>query len=418
MKPNIKQIQNKIYYWLFIALAFFIPVYDKVSALIIALLLLNWILEGQFRQKFRLVLTNKQRRTIFLFSTLYFAYLLGMTYTANWEYGLFDLETKLSILVFPLLFSSIDFQVLRDRLWHFLVAFLAGNLLTTIILLIHATINYYDSKSTSEFFYGGLSWFHHASYIAMFLVFSVGIICYHLLTEYKAFSKRLKIILISLLIYFSQFIILLSSKAGLLSLAIILVSTIGFVFYQKKYIKGFLFILIVVAVFWSAFNFLPTVSSRINSAQDALTNENLGKDTRNSTGERILIWQSAVQIIKENFLFGVGTGDVKDRLLWEYNKNEITTAYELKLNAHNQYLQTYIAIGMFGFLILIATLLLPFISAIKKRQIILLLFLFLFSFNLLFESMLERQAGVVFYAFFNGLLFFYLNEREIDKIET
>ncbi|MEZ5198704.1 MAG: hypothetical protein R2764_20660 [Bacteroidales bacterium] len=63
------------------------------------------------------------------------------------------------------------------------------------------------------------------------------------------------------------------------------------------------------------------------------------------------------------------------------------------------------------FFFLLITLLFPFIMAIKKKHAIFLLFIMLFSFNLLFESMLERQAGVVFYAFFNGLLFYYMNDN-------
>ena len=415
MNSKFNQIQIKIYYWLFIALAFFIPVYDKVSALIIALLLLNWILEGRFRKRFRLVKSNKQRQRIFFLSGLYFAYLLGMAYTSNWEYGLFDLETKLSILIFPLLFSTINAQVLRKRLNHFLFAFLAGNLLNTIVLLIHATVNYLASQSASEFFYGGLSWYHHASYIAMFLVFSVGILCYYLLSDSQSLSKWQKTISVILLIHFSMFVILLSSKAGLISLILLLISAIGYVIYQKNYIKGFVLLFVVAGVFWSAFSFLPTVNSRINSAQEALSNDKLDKDTRNSTGERMLIWKSSVQIIKEHFVFGVGTGDVKDRLLWEYTKNDITTAIKLKLNAHNQYLQTSIALGILGLLVLVLTLLFPFMIAVKNKQMILLLLLVLFGFNLLFESMLERQAGVVFYAFFNGLLFFNFTESKIQN---
>jgi hypothetical protein len=57
----------------------------------------------------------------------------------------------------------------------------------------------------------------------------------------------------------------------------------------------------------------------------------------------------------------------------------------------------------------------PLISAIKKRAVMSMLFLIIVGFNLLFESMLERQAGVVFYAFFNSLLYLhYLNENLKD----
>jgi len=131
----------------------------------------------------------------------------------------------------------------------------------------------------------------------------------------------------------------------------------------------------------------------------------ISANTSDGTSERILIWKTSFEIIRENFLFGVGTGDIKDELMRKYNEKKMTTAYNLKLNAHNQYLQSFIATGFLGFIIFLSSLILPAIIAIRQKNIIYLMFIFLVAFNFLFESMLEVQAGVVFYAFFNSLLF-------------
>ena len=84
----------------------------------------------------------------------------------------------------------------------------------------------------------------------------------------------------------------------------------------------------------------------------------------------------------------------------------------MRLNAHDQYLQTYIALGIFGTLLLIINLLVPGWFAIRRIHFIYFSFLAVFAFNILFESMLEVQAGVIYYGFFNALLFF---GWEIDK---
>jgi O-antigen ligase len=114
-------------------------------------------------------------------------------------------------------------------------------------------------------------------------------------------------------------------------------------------------------------------------------------------------------------LFGVGTGDANDILLQSYKSKDYAGILENRLNAHNQYLQTYIAVGIPGFLVLILMLFIPLIQSFRTGNILFLLLLVLVSFNLLFESMFERQAGVVFYAFFNGLFFctMYMEKREI-----
>jgi len=80
-------------------------------------------------------------------------------------------------------------------------------------------------------------------------------------------------------------------------------------------------------------------------------------------------------------------------------------AFKLELNAHNQYLQTMITLGIIGLIVLLLNLILPALYSMEQKHYLYLVFLILIGFNLLFESMLETQAGVVFYAFFNAYLF-------------
>ena len=174
-------------------------------------------------------------------------------------------------------------------------------------------------------------------------------------------------------------------------------------------------LIIYALTLWGSSTYLTVTSSRLSKAQQAISSNDLDKNSTESTTERLLIWQSAVSVIKENVLVGVGTGDTNDALLKTYKTNQYSGALESRLNAHNQYLQTFIAIGIIGFLALMSMLFIPLYTALKKRDILYLLLLLLICFNLLFESMFERQAGVVFYAFFNGLFFFYMfTEGKLD----
>ena len=412
MNKDRTYIHNRLYYFLFLILSFSIPLYDRVVALAILLILINWLIEGRFRQKFQLVKFHRFRLYIILFSVLYFAYLSGLLYSKNQDYGLFDIQIKLSLFLFPLIFATIDFNILKGRFSHFLYAFAVGCFLSTIILMVHSFVSFLETKSISEFFYGKLAWYIHASYIAMFLVFAVGLITYYLQIKYERASFIKKIILVFLLTYFFIFIIMLSSKAGIISLAFVLLFNIGYVYYKKQFAKGTVLLIILIVAFYGVINAFSVTAKRLSAAQGTINSEKIEKDTHESTAERLLIWKSSLNIIKDNFLFGVGTGDVKDHLLTEYKNRQISNAYQHKLNAHNQYLQTFISIGVFGFLILIACLVFPAFLSIKKQNVLYLLFLFLISFNFLFESMLERQAGVVFYAFFNSLLFYFMVEKK------
>lgn len=143
-------------------------------------------------------------------------------------------------------------------------------------------------------------------------------------------------------------------------------------------------------------------------------NNVIDNTTTESSKVRLLIWQTSAEIIKDNFLFGVGTGDVKDVLMSKYKEKGLTGAYKENLNAHNQFLQTFIALGLPGILLLLASFVFPFILAIKTRNYIYLAFLIIVFINFLTESMLETIAGVMFYAFFNSLLIVNIHRIELS----
>lgn len=170
-------------------------------------------------------------------------------------------------------------------------------------------------------------------------------------------------------------------------------------------IYSFLGILVLGCIFYFTTDMLQ---ARVSLAFKAfqLSKEELfekhGHSTE-STEVRLMIWHVAGKEI-QNHPLGVGTGDAKYVLLEKYKEFGMTGAYNAKLNCHNQYYETALAIGVHGLLVLIIFLMYLLISAIKKRNFILLWIVVIVILNLFFESMFETQAGVVFFVFFTGLL--------------
>jgi O-antigen ligase len=111
------------------------------------------------------------------------------------------------------------------------------------------------------------------------------------------------------------------------------------------------------------------------------------------------------KLLQKTQLLGVGTGDVKDALISEYDKQTVDEFTIKKLNAHNQYLQTFIALGLAGILVLLILLCTITILLGYNKMYDGTLLTVIIAFNMLFESMLETQAGVVFIAFFLMLYF-------------
>jgi O-antigen ligase len=133
------------------------------------------------------------------------------------------------------------------------------------------------------------------------------------------------------------------------------------------------------------------------------------KEEPNSTNIRINIWSNAVQLISRNLFFGVGTGDIKEELVKVYTENHYEYGIRERISPHNQFLHTGVILGIIGVAILLLQLVVPAWLAFKYREWLYFFFLAVIFLNCLTESMLEREAGILFFTAFNSC--FYLRLR-------
>jgi hypothetical protein len=133
------------------------------------------------------------------------------------------------------------------------------------------------------------------------------------------------------------------------------------------------------------------------------------KVSRNTRGhsvfQRFELWKAATEIIKNNFWFGVGTGDmvnVYDKQLREMNSDLAGQ----KLRSHNQYLSIFSAFGLIGFLIFVCFLIYPAIINASYKDFYFLSFFIILCLSMINEDTIESQAGVTFFAFFYSFLMF------------
>ncbi len=416
-KPEIKipfAIAAKSFF--FMSFCFFLPLSKIVSSYIIAAIFISWLLEGKFIYRFKLVFKEKRRLFLFSLSIVYLLYLIGLLYTKNFAYAGFDLQVKLSLFLFPLLFATADYKYYtNEKIGDYINLFGDGLLFASIICLGVAAYKYFfGDHDSSNFLYAKLSGAlnFHPSYMAMYLNFAIMTVLTMMFSEIYYVSKQVSIIKIVL---FSIVIIMLSSKAGILSMILTYMIFIVYLIIKLKKVKlGLIMILTVIVSCVGVFTLVPSAYNRLKQGFDvASKNKKDLKDEGESTSDRILIWNASSEIIKDNFWIGVGTGDVKDKLLEKYKEKNYMYAYERKLNSHNQFLQTFITLGVFGFVALLASLIIPLIFAIKRNNLVHVFFLIIFIVNILVESMLENQAGVVFYAFFASFLLMVSFKRTI-----
>ena len=123
-----------------------------------------------------------------------------------------------------------------------------------------------------------------------------------------------------------------------------------FQYFEKQKIKPLLVILIVIpTIFFSAYQASSLFQVRVDLALSEALNyyENMGAITENSSvGLRLSFTVNSWEIITNNPLFGVGTGDFPN----EYSKvSEINSpALRLTKNPHNMYVLILVQFGLIG----------------------------------------------------------------------
>lgn len=353
-----------------------------------------------------------------LMAGLYLFYSLGMIWTSDRVAGGQAIETMFSLLLFPILFSfSTEFfrkQTLNILLFFILGCFIAslscifvafwesisieaGRLVFNPIDQVYAGWEY----GGSHFKYTNLSLVLHPTYFSCYLLFSV-ICCIQILRNGTLTDKRIIYGLYLSIPFFLVMIYLLSSKSGIICAILCVIFYTGTLARRQKILRSKVLVLLSGFVLV----FLALQNPRFFSITEAIKNPERVSDfsENGSVISRVHIWRAGVEIIEKNFLTGVGTGDSNAELVKQYEIYHLSDPLRLKANAHNQYFETFIDLGIGGFLLLLSLFIYPAIKALTRKNILFLSFLFILSFNFLFETMLNKMSAAIFLGFFYCLL--------------
>ncbi|MBL0343207.1 MAG: O-antigen ligase family protein [Bacteroidetes bacterium] len=399
---NLDSIQVAIKLWRGYSLmltALLIPFYPKFLTLLIVICFFLWLFEKKEESVKENLLNNKP--LLFLIS-FYLLHIVGLLWTSNFKYAGLDLQIKLPLLLFPLIFST---KISIENISAKLVRLFNFSLLIAVLFcLLRSSWCYYEN-GINLFFYKDFSFFVHPGYFSMFLCFGSASLLYNRLREQdSSMLQKSSVMDWVMLVMFSFAILLLASKAGvfvqlfLLSFGLIQVIR-KFVTENLKSILGLLLILLCT-IYFGLFSSLT--SGRMNELKTAVATES--SHQVHSSGMRLQAWQSAMELIAENPILGSGTGDVKDKLIAVYQIKGFNEIFVLKLNAHNQFLQSFAGLGIFAFLLLTLTFGLAFSNSIKAGNLLLSAFIVIVVLNMMVEAVLEVTAGSVFISFVFSLL--------------
>ncbi len=394
MLEKLKQLYLNFSFIFPLLIAFLLP-FGINYGIIIAFWLISFFVFDDVKSGVRKMLTNKWSYVFILF---FIIHALGYFFSINKSEALSSIEIKLPFIFLPLLIFTSNFNELQLK--KIVISFVSGCVLLAFTCLFRATYLYY-AMDTNAFFYSDFTYFLHPSYFSMYFVFAQLIVMLY----YKTWLSHLKYLNLKIgfiSLVFLVCIFLASSKMGVITAFTILPVTLFVLLINRGYKKSMIvFLVALISIIGIAYKLFPSPFQRLQTAFTVTTSsQSIDLSATESTAVRILIWKQAINIIKENFVFGTTPGDANDALYQSYQKNGLTGAIKKKLNAHNQFLQTFIGTGILGFILLFLMTIGAIVFGFIKRNYALVLFNFLITFNFLVESMLQAQAGFIFFTFF------------------
>ncbi|MBC7525024.1 MAG: O-antigen ligase family protein [Flavobacterium sp.] len=349
---------------------------------------------------------------------LYVIMLLSVFWTEDQGATLSGLQKELPFLFIPLVFSFIPKLNKIDaykvfRLYSF------SMIICALYYLFRATFKYFQTKNSSVFFYHELVTIElNAIYVSIFVSFAL---FYFISLTKKSIWDKVSLFILSL------FIFLLSSKSVITIDFIMIICYYSFFAPIPKGIKSLTIIAVFGFVIFSLF-FVKEVKDRFlleyetafvdNTINTSLGNKNekvynislkqawVNKEFQANNffpGTALRVYQFRIfnELIKEKKVFFTGFGleasqnQIRDKAI----QHKLYPGYG-EFNFHNQYIQTFSELGVFGFLVLILMLIRNIKNAWISKDFLHIVFAVSMIILFLSESFFCRQRGIVFFIIF------------------
>ena len=337
-----KENENKITLWLnhlLVIYSFLIPIHNGAKSSLFFTMLVLFMYRRNYWYYLKEAFSNKIVQAFLLF---YFVYLVGMTYSEDFYYTKKFMD-KVKYLLFPLVFLA--FLDLRFS-FRIIYAFICGVLFAEILsYLIYFNILPY------ELFIGQYEVYktiisrpliqedHSTS-----LVLSIALILYFFINRFK---DNLVLKLLSILFILLSFInmLIIPNRTSYVVLIILVLFSILYT-YKKNISVFFITFISLLIVSIASYNYFSLVQNRVDLTINSINNIIKSENYSSSLGLRIGFAKYSLEVIKNEPLLGVGTGDYMQEV-----RKRLPPKYKYIGNIsypHNLYIQILLQIGIIG----------------------------------------------------------------------
>ena len=353
-------------------------------------------------------LVHKQKQdyrgaVVFAVVTLYFFIVLtGLLYPQEDPgYLLERLRIKAPFLGLPLFFWLLPPFSKRDYLlvWSFLVVLLA-------ITSLGITINYLlHQEAINLMIRQGQPMPMPCNHIRYSLLQAIGIaggiyVLESWIAEGRTARKWQIAGLAGLILWLFIAQHLIAVRSGLVvTYAVLAVAAIRYVLSQKKYLAGGLFLLLLALAPVLAYQFVPSVQTRVGYMRYDFDLYRKGKaEGTLSDASRWVSWRIGWDIFEESPWVGIGPGNLREEVEAQYAAEY--PSYEKRLMPHNQFLHTAAGSGIPGLLLFLTAFFTPLFYQKNWTHFPFLALHVIAFLSFIVEATLENAMGVAFYLFF------------------
>jgi len=384
-----------IYKYLLISLAFLMPLTVSGANIIITLIVLIWLLSGNYKEKFSHILSSRLMIASIVFYSLH---VLGMFWTEDIVWG-FEVLHKMwyFILLWPVLFNIVN----KSDVKYFILAFFLAISITEVIsyLIWFEIIPPFKNATASN----PTPFMSHISYNPI-LAFAIYLLGHEVLFSMKI-SKYKRYWYIFFLFTMSVNMFITGGRAGQI-MYFAVVSLLIFQYFRSQIFKGLIVSFVVISsIFFTAYQTSDIFNTRVNDAIENIKSYESNKNT--PVGQRITWALNSWEVIMDNPLIGIGTGDFPKEYLKVNKKN--TPQVVTTRNPHNMYILILMQLGFIGLVSFLLIFYYQIVYSFKSHNkfyrdvglaIPLLFLLIMFS-----ESYLLGHYTSLVYVFFSSFLY-------------